>query len=255
MSHSNSSLVSPSPSDSSVPLSTPSSAPVQSDSAREAAYDAALIQRFNGGDEASFVEIMQRYHGKIFGLAHNLLRNTADAEEIAQDTFIRAHRGLANFRGDSSLATWLYRIALNLSRNRYWYFFRRRRQDSVSLERPLTEESDATFADFIAADAQNPVQETVTQEFTDLITACMEKLDARHREILTMRNVLNLPYEEIARALRINVGTVKSRIARARENLRVLLAEAAPEFSSESDPSDFFVASRTAYGCHAIAYA
>jgi len=256
MSHNQSSLVTPSPSDSSVPnYPTSTEAATPSDSAREAAYDTALIQRFNAGDETAFVEIMQRYHGKIFGLAHNLLRNTADAEEIAQDTFIRAHRGLANFRGDSSLATWLYRIALNLSRNRYWYFFRRRRQDSVSLERPLTEESDATFADFIAADAQNPVQETVTQEFTDLITSCMEKLDARHREILTMRNILNLPYEEIARALRINVGTVKSRIARARENLRVLLAEAAPEFSSDSDPSDFFVTSRTAYGCHAIAYA
>jgi RNA polymerase sigma-70 factor, ECF subfamily len=242
-----------------APLQRPSSAPATAsepgDSAREAAYDSQLIQRFNRGDEAAFVEIMQRYHGRIFGLAHNLLRNAADAEEITQDTFIRAHRGLATFRGDSSLATWLYRIALNLSRNRYWYFFRRRRQDSVSLERPLSDESEATFADFIAADSQNPVQETVTQEFTDLIAECMEKLDARHREILTMRNILNLPYEEIARALGINVGTVKSRIARARENLRKLLAEAAPEFTAGSEAGDFFENSRTAYGCHSIAYA
>jgi len=238
-----------------VPKGLGKSAEFTTDSAREAAYDCTLIERFNRHDETAFVEIMQRYHGKIFGLAHNLLRNAADAEEIAQDTFIRAHRGLANFRGDSSLATWLYRIALNLSRNRYWYFFRRRRQDSVSLERPLSDESDATFADFIAAEAQNPVQETVTSEFTDLISACMEKLDARHREILTMRNILNLPYEEIARALRINVGTVKSRIARARENLRKLLSEAAPEIDAEAGPSEFFINSRTAYGCHAIAYA
>lgn len=245
----------PSRSTSAVPTLPARSADAPTDSAREAAYDSTLIQRFNAGDETAFVEMMQRYHGKIFGLAHNLLRNAADAEEIAQDTFIRAHRGLANFRGDSSLATWLYRIALNLSRNRYWYFFRRRRQDSVSLERPLSDDSDATFADFIAAESQNPVQETVTTEFTDLIAACMEKLDARHREILTMRNILNLPYEEIARALRINVGTVKSRIARARENLRKLLAEAAPEFSQAAGPGDFFVNARTAYGCHAIAYA
>jgi RNA polymerase sigma-70 factor (ECF subfamily) len=225
------------------------------DSAREAAYDVTLIQRFHSGDDTAFVEIMQRYHGRIFGLANNLLRNTADAEEITQDTFIRAHRGLVNFRGDSSLATWLYRIALNLSRNRYWYFFRRRRQDSISLERSLTDESDATFADLIAADAQTPVQETVTQEFTDLISVCMEKLDARHREILTMRNILNQPYEEIARALGINVGTVKSRIARARENLRKLLSEQAPEFSPESDNGEFFENTRTVHGCHAIAYA
>jgi RNA polymerase sigma-70 factor (ECF subfamily) len=226
-----------------------------SDSAIEAAYDCGLIERFNKGDEAAFVEIVNRYHSRIFGLAHNLLRNSADAEEIAQDTFIRAHRGLANFRGDSSLATWLYRIALNLSRNRYWYFFRRRRQDSVSLERPLSDESDSTFSDLIAADAHSPVQETVTQEFTELIAACMEKLDSRHREILTMRNVLNLPYDEIARALGINVGTVKSRIARARENLRKLLTEIAPEFSAEAGPEDFFIPNRAVPGCHAIAYA
>jgi RNA polymerase sigma-70 factor (ECF subfamily) len=236
-----------------VPAFTEKDSP--SDSAQEAAYDVGLIGRFNKGDEAAFVEIMNRYHSKIFGLAHNLLRNAADAEEIAQDTFIRAHRGLANFRGDSSLATWLYRIALNLSRNRYWYFFRRRRQDSVSLERPLSEESDGTFSDLIAADSHSPVQETVTQEFTELISLCMEKLDSRHREILTMRNILNLPYDEISRALGINVGTVKSRIARARENLRKLLAETAPEFSTDSGPEDFFVPSRIAYGCHAIAYA
>jgi len=236
----------------------PSSAPSKespADSALEAAFDAGLIVRFNSGDESAFVEIMDRYHGKIFGLAQNLLRNAADAEEIAQDTFIRAHRGLANFRGDSSLATWLYRIALNLSRNRYWYFFRRRRQDSVSLERPLSEETEGTFSDLIAADTHSPVQETVTQEFTELISSCMEKLDSRHREILTMRNILNLPYEEISRALGINVGTVKSRIARARENLRKLLAELAPEFGADSGPEDFFVASRVAYGCHAIVYA
>lgn len=227
----------------------------QTDSALEAAYDEGLVARFNKGDETAFAEIMERYHTKIFGLAHNLLRNAADAEEIAQDTFIRAHRGLANFRGDSSLATWLYRIALNLSRNRYWYFFRRRRQDAVSLERPLSEESDGTFSDLIAADTHSPVQETVTQEFSDLIAECMEKLDSRHREILTMRNILNLPYDEIARALGINVGTVKSRIARARENLRKLLSEVAPEFSQESGPEDFFIASRVAYGCQTIVYA
>jgi len=108
------------------------------ESAAEAAYDTQLVNRFNAGDESAFVEIMHRYHGRLFSLSHNLLRNAADAEEIVQDAFIRAHRGLSKFRGDSSLATWLYRIALNLSRNRYWYFFRRRRQDSLSLERPLS---------------------------------------------------------------------------------------------------------------------
>ncbi|MDR2674083.1 MAG: sigma-70 family RNA polymerase sigma factor [Opitutaceae bacterium] len=226
------------------------------DSAREAAYDAGLVERFRSGHEQAFVEIMERYRGRIFGLARHLLRNTSDAEEITQDTFIRAHRGLAKFRGDSSLATWLYRIALNLSRNRYWYFFRRRRQDSISLELSLGHDSSATFSDLVAAESRNPLQETVTREFADLVARCMEKLDPVHREILTMRNILNLPYEEIAAAIGINVGTVKSRIARARENLRRLMVAEAPEFGPEpAAPSDFFEHSRTIPGCLAITYA
>lgn len=229
--------------------------PAKPESAGEAAYDSTLVQRFNAGDESAFTEIMQRYHNRLFGLSHNLLRNAADAEEIVQDTFIRAHRGLANFRGDSSLATWLYRIALNLSRNRYWYFFRRRRQDSLSLECPLGADSSATFSDLIASTDADPAHESTTNEFVSLISLCMDKLDASHREILTMRNVLDLPYEEIARTLRINVGTVKSRIARARDNLRKLLAECAPEFGPESVPTDFFEHAHTPHGGHAIAFA
>jgi RNA polymerase sigma-70 factor (ECF subfamily) len=226
-----------------------------SSSAQEARYDAELVKRFNAGDESAFVEIMNRYRGKTFSIALALLRNRADAEEITQDTFIRAHRGLANFRGDSSLATWLHRIAVNLSRNRYWYFFRRRRQDSLSLDHAIGEGREGTFADLIAAETRDPAQESACNEFAALVAACMEKLDRSHREILTLRNVLNQPYEEIARTLRINVGTVKSRIARARENLRTLIAETCPEFEPEERGVEYFLSSPTPYGRPAIAHA
>lgn len=210
----------------------------------EAAHDATLVQRFNAGDESAFLEIMTRYREKIFAITFALLRNRSDAEELTQDTFIRAHRGLARFRGDSSLSTWLQRIAVNLARNRYWYFFRRRRHLTLSLDCPLGDESDATFTDLVAADAPDPARNAATDEFTALIEACMAKLDARHREILTLRNLLHRPYDEIASTLGINVGTVKSRIARARENLRVLLAEACPEFASDTAPSAWFEPAR-----------
>ena len=213
-------------------------------SQQEAAYDAELVQRFNAGDEDAFVEIMNRYREKIFSVALALLRNRADAEEIAQDTFIRAHRGLSRFRGDSSLATWLHRIAVNLARNRYWYFFRRRRHATLSLDCALSDDSEATFADLVATTAPNPAREAATDEFAQLVTVCMEKLDARHREILTLRNLLNRSYDEIAQALGINVGTVKSRIARARGNLRALLAEACPEFAPDAAPGDWFEPNR-----------
>jgi len=223
--------------------------------ASEAAIDRGLVRQFVGGDESAFTEIVNRYRGKIHGLTMNLLRNAADAEEITQDTFIRAYRGLANFRGDSSLSTWLYRIALNLARNRYWYFFRRRRHNWVSLERPLGTDSEATFADLVAAGDNDPAQETAAIEFTEVVASCMERLDRKHREILTMRNVLDLSYEEIASALGINVGTVKSRIARARENLRQLLTESHPDLKPALSVGDFFLTARAVYGQPAISYA
>jgi len=225
------------------------------DSAADAAHDAVLVRRFNAGDETAFVQIMERYQARIFSTVFNLLHNRTDAEEVVQDTFIRAHRGLGKFRGDSSLATWLYRIAVNLARNRYWYFFRRRRQDSLSLDHALGEEGDATFADIVASADQDPAQEAATGEFTALIAKCMEQLDRRQREILTMRTVLNLPYEEIARTLRINVGTVKSRIARAREQLRELIAKSCPEFAPETPAADYFITTRASYGRPTLAYA
>ena len=221
----------------------------------EAVVDTDLVQRFINGYESAFTEIVNRYRGRIHGLTLNLLRNSADAEEITQDTFIRAYRGLGNFRGESSLSTWLYRIALNLARNRYWYFFRRRRHSWESLERPLGDDSESTFADLVAAGDHDPAQETAAGEFTDLVAACMERLDCKHREILTMRNVLDLSYEEIARALGINVGTVKSRIARARENLRLLLTESHPDLKPTLSVADFFLPARTVYGQPAISYA
>lgn len=210
-------------------------------SRQEALHDATLVRRFNeNGDESAFVEIITRYREKMYSVAFGLLRNSADAEEIAQDTFIRAHRGLANFRGDSALATWLHRIAVNLSRNRYWYFFRRHQHATRSFDCAFSDDNTATLASLIASTAPSPVQEATTEEFTTLIAECMEKLGPGHRDILTRRNVLNCTYDEIARALGISVGTVKSRIARARHNLRVLLAKSCPEFSPDAAPSQWF---------------
>jgi RNA polymerase sigma-70 factor (ECF subfamily) len=205
-----------------------------------AQHDSALVLRFNGGDESAFVEIITRYRERMFSVAFSLLRNRADAEEIAQDTFIRAHRGLARFRGDSSLATWLHRIALNLARNRYWYNHRRRQHLARSFDSAFSDDNQATLASLVASSGPTPVQDASTTEFSALIASCMERLGASHREILTRRNILNCSYAEIAQTFGISVGTVKSRIARARENLRVLLAKSCPEFAPDAAPGEWF---------------
>jgi RNA polymerase sigma-70 factor (ECF subfamily) len=206
----------------------------------EAMIDRDLVLRFNRGDEAAFDEIIARHRETIQAHATRFLRNHADAEEITQDTFIRAHRGLATFRGDSSLSTWLHRIAFNLARNRYWYFFRRRRHMTLALDSPLSTESSGTFNDLVASDEPDPAREASVNEFVILVAACMQKLEVSQREILTLRNLLHQSYDEIASALGINLGTVKSRIARARGNLRELLADACPEYSTNATANDFF---------------
>ena len=208
---------------------------------REAAiHDAALVRRFNRGDESAFVEIMTRHRKRLFGVAFAMLKNRADAEEIAQDAFIRAYRALGKFRGDASLSSWLHCITLNLARNRYWYFFRRRRHATISLDCAAHEENGNSFSEIVATEDAGPSREAVSSEFTELVALCMEELEPRPREILILRNSLNRSYEEIAAELWISVGTVKSRIARARKSLRELLVKACPEFGRDAQPLAWF---------------
>ncbi len=187
--------------------------------------DRVLVDRFKSGDQAAFDEMVTRYWDRIYAMVNQLLRNTQDAEEVTQDAFIRAHRGLVNFRGESAFSTWLYQIATNLARNRYWYWWRRKRDKTISFDQPVGTDSDTTLAEIFPAEVETPDDITVTQEFVDRIAQGMEKLSAKHREILVLRNIKNLAYEEIAEILGISVGTVKSRIARARESLRAKLGE------------------------------
>jgi len=221
-------------------------------SRQEALLDAALVLRFNAGDETAFVEIVTRYREKMFQIAFRLLRNRADAEEIAQDTFIRAHRSLARFRGDSSLAAWLYRVAVNLSYNRYGYFSRRQRHATLPLDAAFSEGNPSTFAEMIACDAPSPVRAVANNEFVAIVTSCTDELTADHREILALRSAQHHSYDHISRTLGISIGTVKSRIARARTCLRVLLGKAYPEFTPDASPFECFEPIRSSGRLEAI---
>lgn len=187
--------------------------------------DDLLIERIKGGDIGAYNDMVTRYYDRIFARVSQLIKNKQDAEEVTQDAFIRAHRGLENFRGDASFSTWLYQIATNLAHNRYWYWFRRKRDQSISLDQPLSEEGDLTLENVMPCKGENPAEATVTQELVDRVSECMGDLNDKHKEILILRNVQNLTYDEIAQQLEISVGTVKSRIARARESLRGLMGD------------------------------
>lgn len=188
-----------------------------------AKYDAVLIERIKKGEHSAYNDMVDRYWDRIYSRVNHLLKNKQDAEEVTQDAFIRAHRGLENFRGDASFSTWLFQIATNLAHNRYWYWFRRKRDQSLSFDQPLGEENNLTLETILPASGESPAQAVITQEFVDRVSECMSDLGEKHREILLLRNVHNYSYEEIASHLSISLGTVKSRIARARESLRELM--------------------------------
>lgn len=206
---------------------------------QEARRDAALVNSFKGGDEGAFDEIIARHRERMYSVAFSIVRDRADAEEIAQDTFIRAYRGLEGFRGDAALSTWLYQIALNLARNRYWHSSRRQRFATSSFDSAFSDDNPATFASLVASDAPNPAQEAETGEISELVAACIKRLCPNRREIITQRSVLNCSYNEIARRLGVSIGTVKSRIARARKTLRALIAKDCPDFPSDSPPGEW----------------
>ena len=185
--------------------------------------DDLLIERIKNGDSAAYNDMVARYWDRIFARVLQLLKNKQDAEEVTQDAFIRAHRGLDKFRGDASFSTWLYQIATNLAHNRYWYWFRRKRDYSISLDQPLGAEGDMTLENVMPCEGESPAEAAVTHEFVDRVSECMGGLSDKHKEVLILRNLKSLSYEEIADELSISVGTVKSRIARARDNLRELM--------------------------------
>lgn len=198
-----------------------------------ARYDAVLVDRFISGDAAAFDEIIARYRDKLAAFAFTVLRNHGDAEEIAQDALMRAYRNLHLFRGDCKLASWLYKITLNLGRNRYWYYFRRRRHETLSLDCPLSDGSPDTFIDVAASDDPTPVEELHAREFSTAVAEGIGTLTPIHRDVLECRVFEDRSYDEIASRIGIGVGTVKSRIARAREKLRNHLALESPVFGTE----------------------
>ncbi|MGF1531378.1 MAG: RNA polymerase sigma factor [Puniceicoccaceae bacterium] len=190
-----------------------------------ALVDNDLIERFRAGDSSAFDQIIQRYWDLIYNRVYSLLKNRQDAEEVTQDTFLRAHRGLDKFRGDASFSTWIYQIATNLARNRYWYWFRRKREKSMSLDEPFSEDSSSSLQDIIPFEGIEPAEAAQAQEFIEQVAIGLESLSPDHREVLEMRNRDGLSYDEIASRLGVSIGTVKSRIARARSRLWELMGE------------------------------
>ena len=179
--------------------------------------DAALVGRAQNGDMDAFEELVRKYEGKVFGIASRMLAFSEDAKDAAQEAFLKAYRSLKGFRGDAKFSTWLYRITNNVCLE---YLRRRDRR-----ELPLDFESAGGDGETRTMDIPSDIDvesAVLDVEFRALVQKAINSLPAQHRMMIVMRDVQELSYTEISDMLNLPEGTVKSRINRARKNLRTL---------------------------------
>ena len=188
-------------------------------------YEERLIADFKEGSRDRFDELVKAYTQKLYRLAYGLLGNHHDAEEVVQDSFVRAYRGLDNFRGDSSFETWMHRITVNLARNKFHWNRRRGEGVNVSLSEPKDpmEDGDSSTELDLPDTSYSPDRLMQKAETRSNILSGLNTLPDYIREAMVLRHVKDMPYEEIAGILNCPVGTVKSRISRGRELLREYL--------------------------------
>ena len=195
------------------------------DDRNEAQFIARLVAR----DESAFNELVVTYERRVYGLVFRMLGRRDEAEDLAQEVFVQVFKAIDQFRGESKLSTWIYRIAVNLCKNRTKYLSRRHagEQDDIDAmaERvPMTAARAATVGD-----VSRPDELVEGMQLEEIVKRAIQKLEPEFREALVLCDVEDMPYEEIAQIAGVPVGTIKSRIHRARAQLKTLVEKALGE--------------------------
>ena len=179
-----------------------------------------IVQRVIGGDKNAFEGLVLENQKNVYNLALKMTRNEEDALDLSQEAFVKAYQQIRNFRGDSKFSVWLYRLTYNLCID----FLRRKpKTDALSLN---VEDESGELTPIEIPDLRNlPEDSTIRSEMRSNIEESINELPLKHREAIVMREIAGMSYEEIAKTLRINVGTVKSRLARSRLKLIEILKE------------------------------
>jgi RNA polymerase sigma-70 factor (ECF subfamily) len=183
--------------------------------------ESALIERCAAGDETACSELVAEHQRMVVQLAMNLLGDRDEALDLSQEVFLRVFLTIHRFRGQSSLRTWIYRIAVNQARNRHRFWRRRHRADQVSLDQHVEAHGDS-----LSGGDATPDRVLAQKELAIRLQQALDRLPFDQRTAIVLREVDGLSYEEIAFSLGVAVGTVKSRLTRARQALRLDLHEA-----------------------------
>ena len=183
--------------------------------------DLSLVQRAQRGESGAFDALVRRYQHKVVKLVMRYVRNPTEAEDIAQDAFIKAYRALSRFRGDSAFYTWLYRIAINTAKNS----LAARARNPVQLDSSGSGDEDRPGLEERMIDTATPEALALTEEIRATVSAAIDRLPEDLRTAIMLRELEGLSYEEIAKTMDCPVGTVRSRIFRAREAVYERLRE------------------------------
>lgn len=181
------------------------------------ATDEELVHRSQQDDERAFGELVTRYESKVYSLAMKMLRNPEDAEDVLQDTFLRAYRGIKSFKGNSTFSTWIYRITANSALMR----LRKKQLPQVSIEDSDERDAPISIADW----APGPVEQLLNQEMQKVMDEAIDALPAEFRQVFILRDVEEMSNAEVAEILDLSVAAVKSRLHRARLKVRNRLAQ------------------------------
>jgi RNA polymerase sigma-70 factor (ECF subfamily) len=179
--------------------------------------DLDLVRALREGSEAAYEELMSRFQQPVYNLAFRLLCDPSDSADVVQEVFLKVFRNVDNFRGQSSLKTWIYRITVNEAHNQRRWFFRHRKREIGLEEEP---EDSRSMVEVLPDNGRTPFDYVFDREKHQMIEAALARINPAFRETVVLRDIADLSYEEIAEVLQVSLGTVKSRILRGREALR-----------------------------------
>ncbi len=185
-------------------------------------HEALLVQRCAAGDEEACVELVNEHQRMVYQLGLHLLGDQEEALDLSQEVFLRVFRTIGRFRGQSALKTWIYRIVINQARNRQRWWRRRHRSEQVSLDEHIEQHGDVS----VPVETGTPDRVFGQKELAARIWRALDGLPFEQRTAIVLREIDGMSYDEIAFSLGVAVGTVKSRLTRAREALRAQLREA-----------------------------
>ena len=199
--------------------------------------EAALIAELRTGSEEAFAWLIARYHQPIYSLLARMVQDRSEAADLAQEVFVKVFRGVGNFHGESTLRTWIYRIALHEASNqRRWWMRHKQREVPMEQEMYVGEGGvPVRLQELLVDPADSPYEIAVRQENRARVEAALQQVPEPFRTTLILRDIEGFVYEEVAEMQGVNLGTVKSRLVRGRAFLKVILtAPAANERASES---------------------